>query len=75
MGCGGVTMAEICSDNRYGEQYQLMARAQDAIGWWRFMEGMVCKEIQVIQKPTLLLADRGPAQRSGGCSSSQNSWR
>jgi len=26
-----------------------MARAQDSFGWQRFMEGMVCKEIRVIQ--------------------------
>ena len=26
-----------------------MARSQDSIGWQRFMEGMVCKEIRVIQ--------------------------
>ena len=27
-----------------------MARAQDDIGWWRFMEGMICKEIGRIQR-------------------------
>jgi hypothetical protein len=26
-----------------------MAKAQDTIGWWRFMEGMVCREIRVIE--------------------------
>ncbi len=49
-GRGGRTMAEICLDHGYDGRYQGMARAQDAIGWRRFMEGMICKEIRVIQK-------------------------
>jgi hypothetical protein len=58
-------MAEICSNNWYNDQYQLMARAQDDIGWRRFMEGMVGKEIRAIQKSTLHSADFGQVQRSG----------
>jgi hypothetical protein len=50
MGCSGRTMAEICSDHGCDGRYQGMARAQDAIGWRRFMEGMICKEIWAIQK-------------------------
>jgi hypothetical protein len=42
-------MEAICADNGYDGRYRLMARAQDAIGWQRFMEGMVCSEIRVIQ--------------------------
>jgi hypothetical protein len=48
-GRGGVTMEEICSNQGYDGQYQQMAKAQDSIGWRRFMEGMVCKEIRAIQ--------------------------
>ena len=42
-------MEEICIENSYDERYKVMARAQDSIGWRRFMEGMVCKEIRAIQ--------------------------
>ena len=49
MGRGGVSMAEICVDHGYDGQYQQMACSQDNIGWRRFMEGMVCKEIRAIQ--------------------------
>jgi hypothetical protein len=42
-------MAEICSNNGYYQRCQLIARTQDAIGWWHFMEGMGYKEIRVIQ--------------------------
>ncbi len=49
MGRGGVTMEEICEENHYNQRYRLMARAQDKIGWRRFMEGMICKEIGRIQ--------------------------
>jgi len=44
------TMVEsICSHNGYDGCYRLMARAHDGIGWQHFMEGMVCREIRVIQ--------------------------
>ncbi len=36
---GGRTMMEICDG--LGERYLQMAREQDAIGWRRFMEGMI----------------------------------
>jgi hypothetical protein len=49
MGQGGVTMGEICEENQYDQWYRVMARAQDSIGWQRFMEGMICKEIGRIQ--------------------------
>ena len=41
-------MEEICIENGYNERYKAMARAQDSIGWRRFMEGMICKEIRAI---------------------------
>ncbi len=42
-----VTMSDIClgMDTRY----RLMAQDQDAIGWRRFMEGMICQQIREIQ--------------------------
>ena len=49
MGREGLLMEEICIENGYDERYRVMARAQDSIGWRRFTEGMVCKEIRTIQ--------------------------
>jgi hypothetical protein len=49
MGCRRLLMEEICTENSYDKRYKVMARAQDSIGWRRFMEGMVCKEIRAIQ--------------------------
>jgi hypothetical protein len=46
-GRGGRTMENICEG--LGSQYQRMAREQDAIGWRRFMEGMISKEMRTIQ--------------------------
>jgi hypothetical protein len=44
-----------------------MARAQDAIGWRRFMEGMICKEIPGIQKTyTALSGSRTSAEKWTG---------
>ena len=43
-------MADICEENGYDERYMQMARAQDTIGWRRFLEGMVCKEMRLIQR-------------------------
>jgi hypothetical protein len=41
-----------------------MARAQDTIGWRRFTEGMICKEIRVIQKTyTALSGSRTSAEK------------
>jgi len=50
MGRKGLLMEEICTENGYDERYIVMARAQDLIGWRRFMEEMVCKEIRAIQR-------------------------
>jgi hypothetical protein len=63
-GRGGITMEEICSNQGYNGQYQQMAKAQDGIGWRRFMEGMVCKEIRAIQTTyTALSGSRMSAER------------
>jgi len=35
---------------RYDERYKVMARAQNSIGWQRFMEGIVCNEIRAIHR-------------------------
>ena len=42
-GRGYTSMEEICRG--MGERYCLMATAQDDIGWRRFMEGMVLKQL------------------------------
>ena len=63
-GRGGITMEEICSYKGYDGRYQQMAKAQDSIGWRRFMEGMVCKEIRMIQTTyTSLSGSRMSAER------------
>ena len=43
-------MEEICEENCYDQRYRVMARAQDEIGWRRFMEGMICKEFGRIHR-------------------------
>ena len=48
MGQGRLLMEEICIENGYDKRYKVVARALDSIGWWRFMEGVVCKEIRAI---------------------------
>jgi hypothetical protein len=54
----------ICSHNGYDGRYRLMARAHDAIGWRRFMEGMLCREIRVIQTThTALSGSRTNAEK------------
>jgi hypothetical protein len=47
-GQGGLTMMEICRgmDHRYWK----VAEEQDAIGWRRFMEGMICRGLQGLQE-------------------------
>ena len=45
---GGRTMMEICDG--LGERYLQMAREQDAIGWRRFMEGMISTRMREIQR-------------------------
>jgi len=52
-GRGQVTMQEICFD--MGEEYHRFAWSQDMIGWRRFMEGMVTKEIVAIQWQYLVM--------------------
>jgi hypothetical protein len=42
-GRGGITMSDICHGK--SNRYKKMARSQDMIGWRRFMEGMISKEI------------------------------
>jgi hypothetical protein len=44
---GGMSMMEICRGKE--ERYRRMAQEQDAIGWRRFMEGMISKQIRGIQ--------------------------
>jgi hypothetical protein len=51
-------MEDICKDNGYDERYRAMARAQDEIGWRRFMEGMVCNEMRTIQRSQCSVAGR-----------------
>jgi hypothetical protein len=46
-GRGSRAMEDICVG--LGTQFSKMAKAQDAIGWRRFMEGMVCREMRHIQ--------------------------
>jgi hypothetical protein len=66
MGRGGVTMKEICEENNYDQRYRVMARAQDEIGWRRFFEGMICKEIGWIQRMHVgLQASRLSAEKWG----------
>ena len=66
MGRGRVTMEEICEENHYGQRYREITRAQDAIGWQRFTEGVICKEIGLIQRMhTGLQASRLSAKKWG----------
>jgi hypothetical protein len=46
-GRGGQTMEEICKG--VGPQFTQMPKEQDAIGWRRFMEGMICRSMRKIQ--------------------------
>jgi len=62
-GRGGVTMTEICAHKHV--IYRRFAHSQDRIGWRRFMEGMVSKEICGIQRQHLILE---------GSSLSVNRW-
>jgi hypothetical protein len=47
-GRGGIIMSEICYG--IGKIYTSMAAKQDRIGWWKFVEGMVCTRICSIQE-------------------------
>jgi hypothetical protein len=46
-GQGGRTMTKICTG--LGPQFTQMAKEQDAIGWRRLMEGMICRSKRKIQ--------------------------
>ena len=48
LGRGGETMEDIT--RRKGQQFHLLGISQDKIGWRRFMEGMVSKQVLPIQK-------------------------
>jgi hypothetical protein len=47
-GQGGRTMMEICRGMDH--RYRKVAESQDAIGWRRFMEGMICCGLQGLQE-------------------------
>jgi hypothetical protein len=66
-GRGGRKMVDICSAHSYDDRYHRMARAQDIIGWRRFMEGMICKELRAIQTTYVALSgSRMSAERWTG---------
>ncbi len=54
-GRGQRAMMDICRGMDF--QYTKMADEQDAVGWRRFMEGMVCRSIQVIQETYTTMKD------------------
>ena len=47
-GRGGRTMPEICRG--MDDRYRRVAEEQDAIGWRRFMEGMICRGLRHLQE-------------------------
>ena len=53
-GRGAITMKDIYSNRNH--RLYLLAQSQDHIGWRRFMEGMISKEITCIQKSYLALS-------------------
>ena len=60
-------MEEICEENCYDQRYRVMARAQDEIGWRRFMEGMSCKEFGRIHRMHVgLQASQLSTEKGGG---------
>jgi hypothetical protein len=48
-GRGSKSMTEICRRRGLGQRYRKMAEEQDAIGWRRFMEGMISRKLREIQ--------------------------
>ncbi len=46
-GRGRKTMGKICEG--LDQRFIRMAKEQDSIGWWCFMEGMICKSMRRIQ--------------------------
>ena len=53
-GRGARTMTEICRG--LGPRFGRLGRSQDAIGWRRFMEGMISKEVVIIQRDFHILS-------------------
>jgi hypothetical protein len=53
-----------------GEIYISMANDQDRIGWWWFMERMVCKKIRGIQEAYAMIRGCTQAHRDGQQASS-----
>jgi hypothetical protein len=47
-GRGTITMASAVRNAP--PQFQAFGQSQDVIGWWRFLEGMISKEIVVLQQ-------------------------
>ena len=47
-GRGGYTMTEICRG--MDSRYRKVAEEQDAIGWMRFTEGMICQGLRGLQE-------------------------
>jgi hypothetical protein len=47
-GRGGYTMTEICRG--MDSRYRKVAEEQDAIGWMRFTEGMICRGLRGLQE-------------------------
>ena len=52
-GRGAKTMSSIC--RRLGPRFRRMGILQDKIGWGRFMEGMVSKEIVALQRQAAIV--------------------
>ena len=47
---GGMSMEEICRHHNLPEEFFSFAKSQDRIGWRRFLEGMVSKELPCLVK-------------------------
>ena len=63
-GRGTTTMSNICSGE--GQLYERMAVSQDSIGWRRFMEGMICIEMQSLQETHTKLRGRNTSSSLWG---------
>ena len=53
-GRGAITMKDIVGNRNH--RLCIIAQSQDHIGWRRFMEGMISKEVTCIQKSYLALS-------------------
>lgn len=58
-GHGYKSMEEVCGV----ERLKVMAREQDKIGWRRFMEGMISKQMLCLQEEYHVLTGEGPSTR------------